>query len=55
MAYDDLIRSIIKACKILNIDLNDCKPSNVQEAVRLHRDLWMQVHNKKRKGVTKWI
>jgi len=49
MAYDDLIRSINKACKILGIDLNDCLPSNVQEAVRLRESLWKQVKAKNKR------
>jgi len=49
MAYDDLIRSINKACRILKVDLNDVLPSNIQEAVRLQKSLWQQVRNSRRR------
>ena len=43
--WDDLIRSIMRACKILNLELTEADlPSNWQEIRRSHDDLWGRVY-----------
>lgn len=45
MAWDDLIRSIMRACKILNIDFIETDlPRDWAEIKRLHDSLWARVY-----------
>lgn len=48
MAFEHLLASIRKGCKILNVDFTERdKPANYPEAVRLNRYVWNQVAIKK--------
>lgn len=43
--WDDLIRSIMRACKILNIEfIEPDLPDNWLEIRRLHDELWRRVY-----------
>jgi len=49
MTWDNLIGSIIKACRILGKEFTEADlPSNWQEIKSLHRDLWRQVYGKRK-------
>jgi len=48
MAWDDLIRSIMRAHRILGKEFTEADlPGNWDEIRRLHDDVWKQVYTKR--------
>ncbi len=49
MAWDDILRSVFRASKILGKELTEQDlPANWLELKRLHESLWNEIYNKRR-------